>query len=355
MKTEHIVTLDESYDYTELLEPLWYVEAASLIQRLICNETLEVKRAYGLNSLFANKLSAYKQFEQKVLTRGRQILEGSPQLSRYPMECREDSAFFKILYISLFMYYRTLGLLDDPIQFKRRFFMSLFAEFDEARNDNLEDFAEYYKAAVKEVEQEKDLMVLLDFHMHFEKRFEELSEVLIKLADMIQQEAQAIRFLWEHMTASQLIDQTNELMAGHVSTSSYTVRHVFPGLIYPNGTGLRDNQLGHPLLIVGILSYDILQLPEKTHSLEWKTTLLKLLGDPVRYQILLKSKERPVYLSELARELDLKPSTLSHHLNALNNEKLIVWDVSDSESRRQYYSLNRETVAELLAELNELL
>ena len=69
-------------------------------------------------------------------------------------------------------------------------------------------------------------------------------------------------------------------------------------------------------------------------------------GDPKRLEILRLTAQRAWYSTELANHFDLKPATLSYHINILTDAELL--HLIKGESRRFYYTLNKEKVREYL-------
>lgn len=66
-----------------------------------------------------------------------------------------------------------------------------------------------------------------------------------------------------------------------------------------------------------------------------------LLGDQKRLEILRLTSKRPWYSSELATYFDLKPATLSYHINKLVDADLLT--ITKGPSKRFYYSLNEDS------------
>lgn len=64
------------------------------------------------------------------------------------------------------------------------------------------------------------------------------------------------------------------------------------------------------------------------------------LGDPKRLEILRLTSERPWFSSELASYFNLKPATLSYHINKLVEADLL--SIKKGEAKRFYYTLNEE-------------
>ena len=73
---------------------------------------------------------------------------------------------------------------------------------------------------------------------------------------------------------------------------------------------------------------------------------LKALGDPTRLKILHQLVERPCYLQEMAKELDLTPATVLHHLGILMSQSLIEIQLT-TEKKRVYYQVNKQGLEEV--------
>ena len=69
-------------------------------------------------------------------------------------------------------------------------------------------------------------------------------------------------------------------------------------------------------------------------------------GDPKRLEILRLTAMRPWYSTELANHFQVKPATLSYHINILADAELL--NIVKGENRRFYYTLNKKSVKEYL-------
>ncbi len=74
---------------------------------------------------------------------------------------------------------------------------------------------------------------------------------------------------------------------------------------------------------------------------------LKALGDETRLKIINKVAERPMYIQQLAEELDLTPATISHHINLLLRSQLINLIVEADKAKKIYYEVNKDKLKEL--------
>jgi Predicted transcriptional regulators len=82
------------------------------------------------------------------------------------------------------------------------------------------------------------------------------------------------------------------------------------------------------------------------------TSMLKALGDKRRMEIIRLLKQKPHYGNELAEKLKITPATISHHMDILIQNRLIV---IEHDSTRLIYSINTNSVSKLLAQLKETL
>lgn len=81
---------------------------------------------------------------------------------------------------------------------------------------------------------------------------------------------------------------------------------------------------------------------------------LKALADPTRLGILNKISIRPMYIQELAEELDLTPATISHHINILLKSQLVNMIVESDTSKKIYYEVNRNKLMEIARTIEQL-
>ena len=81
-------------------------------------------------------------------------------------------------------------------------------------------------------------------------------------------------------------------------------------------------------------------------------TLLKVLADESKLEILGMLKERRRYGGELAKELKLTTATISHHMGILMRNGLVTLN---KETNRVYYELDRNAIQKLLEQTQEFL
>ncbi len=82
---------------------------------------------------------------------------------------------------------------------------------------------------------------------------------------------------------------------------------------------------------------------------------LKALGDSTRMKIVRKLVERPYYLQEMARELELTPATVLHHLGVLISANLIEIQMTREKKKIIYYQIKKGGFEEISRGVMQLL
>lgn len=126
---------------------------------------------------------------------------------------------------------------------------------------------------------------------------------------------------------------------------------VYPALMRFNGIRFqgRTYEKKQADQVTVYLGIEVLYFLERRQEAPYDDTALlsrlKAIGDPTRMKIIHLLAERPCYLQELAKELELTPATVSHHIGVLITEDLIGLMVT-SGKKRVYYQLRREKLAQ---------
>lgn len=92
--------------------------------------------------------------------------------------------------------------------------------------------------------------------------------------------------------------------------------------------------------------------PRKAFIKSKAQKFIKILSDNKRFEIIERLAERPYYVNELSAELGLTPPTVCYHLNSMLELGLVSVDRGNN---RTFYSLNKDTVKELLEHTSEIL
>lgn len=121
-----------------------------------------------------------------------------------------------------------------------------------------------------------------------------------------------------------------------------------------------DNVLPHeddmlPVCRMGVILLDNFNMQSKVkeeYQLEDYQNKLKLLADKSKFDILMYIKDQPAYGSEIAKHFGLTTATVSHHMNRLLEEQLII---VEQQNRKIYYRSNKDVLQNLLEACNNLL
>jgi DNA-binding transcriptional ArsR family regulator len=80
---------------------------------------------------------------------------------------------------------------------------------------------------------------------------------------------------------------------------------------------------------------------------------LKAVGDDTRFKIIaLLNEKEPLRGLDIAKELSMAPSTISHHMEQLKSCGLLN---EEQDKSSKYYSINRNSAKELLEAMEKLL
>lgn len=129
---------------------------------------------------------------------------------------------------------------------------------------------------------------------------------------------------------------------------------IFPSAVNYNGLHLRisiDQRLRRDLAL-GILFQPLVSLQQQAaRQQDIFLEQLKAISDPTRFEILYLLSDRSYYTKELADQLNLTSSTLSHHMSLLMREDLVDYTL---KGRRSYYSVRSAELMKLANALQAL-
>ncbi|WP_027965126.1 ArsR/SmtB family transcription factor [Halalkalibacillus halophilus] len=119
---------------------------------------------------------------------------------------------------------------------------------------------------------------------------------------------------------------------------------------YSLNIGLMYMSLGENLFlgVVGVKRESVMNNQRQEQEL---LEILKIMTDERRFQIMRLLKKRPHYGFELAQELGVSNSTITHHISILLSHQLVE---SRRDENRVYYSTNTEEMKTVLAQLETL-
>lgn len=84
---------------------------------------------------------------------------------------------------------------------------------------------------------------------------------------------------------------------------------------------------------------------DKTYEL---ADMFKMLGDPSRLRIVIATLEGPVPVSDIAEQLGLSLSLVSHHLRLLRAARLVT---ADRRGKQIFYTIHDQHVAHVISDM----
>lgn len=341
-------------------EPHWYLEAEALVRKALEEDELMMSRAVDKDSQLARDIAAFKKFEKVVVEETRDLLDSHPagELIKKFYKGVGVSHCSLLQSVALFMDYEKRGCFNSPAEKKQRFFSSLITD-EESEFPKLDPetvtLEDAYAAFSQETDDPKFLAYSLDLYVHFDERLAMLESFLRDVVEVIRKNVGDVWSIFERAVASFQASDFTRLAGEVLNEGNLDVDALYIAIIFPNMASFMDIGLDPSVMTIGMLALDIVEQQADRLSIPAKANLLKVLGDPVRYQLLLACKHEELYLSELARLVNLKPSTVSYHLNSLVSVELLKVRISEEDQKRPYFRLNPETIRGLRDQLDDLL
>ncbi|HHW99513.1 MAG TPA: winged helix-turn-helix transcriptional regulator [Firmicutes bacterium] len=200
----------------------------------------------------------------------------------------------------------------------------------------IQDSAAYYAAV-------RDLLSQLEAILR-----QELPAIALYLQDFLQAAAEQGAEKFFHEAVGDYLRLEEMDLAPHRSLE------ICPAAVNYNGAGFRipvDPRLGSQLYL-GLLFQPLSRLKQKAaRRQDIVLGQLKAISDPTRFEILRLLAERSRYTKELAEQLNLTSSTLSHHMASLMGEDLVDFRL---KGRRTYYSVRAAELMKLAEALKAL-
>ncbi|WP_432664819.1 winged helix-turn-helix domain-containing protein [Wukongibacter baidiensis] len=100
-----------------------------------------------------------------------------------------------------------------------------------------------------------------------------------------------------------------------------------------------------------LLVYPVMELDKAMDSAEL-ATILKVIGDKTRLEIIKVLSNRPIFGKQLSKQIGVSTSTISHHLEQLKSIGLIY---EERDKNTKYFSLNRNTYKKIVDVLNNFI
>lgn len=161
---------------------------------------------------------------------------------------------------------------------------------------------------------------------------------------------------WENMVRMRTVDEDLEVYSGiSLKTVIKNGEITFcPAVIHYNAISFHIlDESPESFCGVGIMFGEDFYFDasgEKKPDDDFLLDVLKLLGDKSKFKILKAVKNEGAYGARLAKQLELTTATISHHVNALVQKKLVLIEPEDNKI---YFKLNKEKIREVITALQE--
>ncbi|MGM9639792.1 MAG: ArsR/SmtB family transcription factor [Faecousia sp.] len=223
------------------------------------------------------------------------------------------------------------------------------------------DLAAFYDYIQEFPASDAERFRILSIVRNFGKYVDELAEMLRPVAEVIADGVSVYAPLLKRFTEVYRDKQPEEVFAPDGAAPIYDtaaqVVELYPRLFlideyYTLSYQLSDETPRCNRLEIGVL-YDAAMLYRKRDvPLKELASYVKVIGDPVRLQILTMLKDGEIYVQELTDKLGLSFTTLSHHMTKLMMSGLVT---SERRGIYVYYKANMDFLRWLMERVGELL
>lgn len=202
------------------------------------------------------------------------------------------------------------------------------------RDDYVKEMVKYLQLAISVIEKHKD----------------DLMKIADKWEDYWNQKIQSGHFFLEWNMAIKNTLQHEEkivVLPGFIQCAVVWINIGSPVLLH-------DKEL-LPVCRMGVVLQDDFDMELKVkdeYQVEDIQKKIKLLADKSKFDILLFIKDKPAYGSEIAKHFGLTTATVSHHMNRLLEEQLII---VEQQNKKIYYKANQTVLQNLFEDCSKLL
>lgn len=352
---ESVLLLDKSIDYQ--------YEDIEIVKKEKVRESLSLEEREFFNN--------YKEYLENILRRVKlevEIMDTYKEIERYfEIRFTENKTRFLLESIA----HNKAESLDDLnlFNFKIASYGSLLTnnislsdeETMDLEDEKIDDYLELQNLIsvlnLIEIEIEHKYLIL-EFFSNIDSIFESFLKVLSKIQEIYKEEYHKVkpyvdRSVEKYETEDGYIDDFNKLYIAEfinvdeISSGKESIVYYYISTIVYNGISLAisDNNRFLNVGIEGVLVFYLTEIEEdKIKASERHKGQLNIIGDSTRLSIIELLSEREYYAKEIADELEISPSTVSHHIEILIQNELVKVKV---QGRRAYYSINKKSMLEL--------
>lgn len=336
----------------------WFIEAAFLISNILRDSNTEISIEIKDEKL-REEIQLTNEFIKNSKEKTEKILENHKEIRDIisDLENSEDLGKFALASLATLLRDNLDGKIDNN-EMKILFFTKVF-ECEKANYPNLDkpedclSFDKYYKYLVQNHLEPKDIVNLLDLHMNFDKRIKDIIFLLKEVEKILIDESEIILPIVKKKEESIMEEElANTFNRGESFNFGKNTRKII-SVIWNRSMSYFDyvNETTS-FVFVGLHLLEIFKIRNDEETVDKKVSRLKAISDPIRYKILEMCLEKNTYLQEMSKELDMKPSSLSHHIQTMLNERVIV-NVLENDNKKVYYSVNKEIIKKIISDLNK--
>ncbi|WP_105615351.1 ArsR/SmtB family transcription factor [Vallitalea okinawensis] len=311
--------MNNEYELKVIHKPSYYIEMVALLHSIITKQkepfTLDKDYTELINIFHGLNLKGCELFEFFL----HNPIENYNELKTY-FENLDELEFLTILFDNTFSAEEVKQLYKDFDSIK------MLAKVNVNAMDNDTKSMKYIFQETESFA--KKLLVL----------FQDLDHIVtaqMKHTDMYQEKMKIINSMLQKMMP---INVSQEIMGKKFRKQyAYTSFYFVPSYFFKRFP-MRTYNDHTQILAYPILDYDY-------YDEKYLVKAMKILGDRIRLQMVKKLSQRPMFGKELAQELGIGPSTVSHHLDQLNSVKLLH---IERDKNTKYFSLNHNEYHQLL-------
>ncbi|MDF2985636.1 MAG: transcriptional regulator [Eubacterium sp.] len=363
-----MVTVNKQINYVE--------EANSLLYSYVNSDSYEKMKQDGSRKI-TYSAELYNKRYQHILNIYNYVIENirfeKVQLEYYFKEIGKSGMglssylfplYTEVQYDSL-TEYETAARSKSKVEIIRDFDYILSQHYTFGKSDDyktIDSFEELMRSMNKGDFSSEDKWKIVQTYLEHDKHLDELCLIFDRTIQLLKERSDEVKIL-EGEFYDYWVDYTNnhnflEELQKYASITwqfSETGNVMIPAIFRPNSITISssaDDDKKADIIHVGIiLDANLTCKPARVDN-EDLNNALKLLSDKSKFEILKYIKSKPAYGFEIANAFNLSTSTISYHMNGLIQARLVK---IEKEANKIYYSLNKETVEEILKDIGEML
>ena len=225
--------------------------------------------------------------------------------------------------------------------------MNILLEAVKLEHPDNTSFSSFFDCISSNLSSAELKFALLDLFMHRNEYIDELEEMLMPICAIIREQLPLIKDLLDgfgELTPAEETEGGSFLSyCKFVVNSPETTKKIYPFLM-----GLADYAVVGPdgsseeYVIGGVFRAKVIRFSaDDTQKMIQLKNITKLIGDSSRFDMLLYLRDHKAYGQEIAKEMDLFFTTVSHHLNKLSAAGLLGCKLVGGKG---YYTMNKLAV-----------